>query len=271
MMRPVWVLLCMPAAAWGQARPVSSAMQAPQVMQGHAAPYVDPARMPDAVAILPAPPVDKSPQQTADEATFLATRGLQGSGRWTLATRDADLSATALANDFSCAVGKRLTMASVPALFRIMDRAKADVAVTYSRPKEHYGRKRPFVGNDEPICVPRDPKLAGNGSYPSGHTTIGDGLALILAEAVPERATAVLARGRVFGESRVVCGVHWASDVEAGYLAASTMVAALQSVADFRSDVDALRAQIASAPVGNLNLSECTAESKAAESSILFK
>jgi acid phosphatase (class A) len=245
-------------------------MQAPQAMQGHEPAYVDPASLPDMVAVLPAPPAVGSPQQAGDEATFRATRKLQGSARWALATRDADLKAASLADDFSCAVGARLTQASVPALFRIMDRAKEDAAVIYTRPKDHYGRQRPFVDNDEPICVARDSKLAANGSYPSGHTTIGESLALVLAEAAPEHATSILNRGRVFGESRVVCGVHWASDVEAGYLTASALVAALHSSAEFRGDVAALRDEIAKAS-GGPDGGTCQAEAEAVKGSVLFR
>ena len=247
----------------------TSAAQAPLVMHGRLPPYIDPAKLPDATAILPAPPTDPSAQQAADEATFRSTRALQGSVRWALATRDADLSPAALANDFSCAMGAPLTQSTVPSLFRILERAKADVAATYAGPKEHYGRKRPFVGNDLPICVARDAGLAANGSFPSGHATIGDGLALILAEAAPAHATAILARGRVFGESRVVCGVHWSTDVQAGYLAASTAVAAMQSSADFRADVAALGREIAAAPTGGLDQDECRAEAYAVAHSVL--
>jgi acid phosphatase (class A) len=254
-----------PALAQG-----ASAMQAPMRMQGQDTPYVDPASLPDAVAILPTPPAAGSPQQTADLATFEATRALKGTPRWALATRDADLSATHLADDFSCAVGVRLTPASVPSLFRIMDRSKADAAAVYSKPKARYQRVRPFVGNDAPICVPRDAKLAGNGSFPSGHATIGDGLALILAEAAPAHATAILARGRVFGESRVVCGVHWATDVEAGFLTASTLVASLHGSADFRADESALAGEIARAN-GAPDATECAVEAQAAAKPVLMQ
>jgi acid phosphatase (class A) len=240
-------------------------------MQGVEAPYLAPADVPNSVAILPAPPAAGSAQQAGDKATFEATRALKGSPRWGLAQRDAVLTPQALATSFSCAVGVALTPKTVPALFTIMDRAKADVAVGYSRAKDFYQRKRPFVGNDLPICVPRDPFLAANGSYPSGHTTIGETLALVLAAADPERSEQILTRGRVFGESRIVCGVHWSSDVEAGLVTGATVFAALEGSGDFRADLEALRRQIAAAPAGGTQAGECQVETDAATHSVMFK
>ena len=248
-----------------------STLQAPGHMQGREPAYVDPGQVPDTVAILPAPPAPGSAQQAADQATFEATRALQGSARWSLATRDAVLTAPALAADFSCAVGAALTPTSVPTLFRIMDRAKADVAVAYARPKDFYKRVRPFVGNDAPICVPRDPRLAANGSYPSGHTTIGETLALVLAAADPLRSEQILERGRVFGESRIVCGVHWSSDVQAGLVTASSVFASLEGSADFRVDLETLRREIAVAKAGGLDAGECRVEADAASRSVMFR
>ena len=51
--------------------------------------------------------------------------------------------------------------------------------------------------------------------------------ALILAALVPEKATPILVRGRAYGESRIVCGVHWLSDVVAGRLTGTAVFAAL--------------------------------------------
>ncbi len=248
-----------------------SALQAPPHMQGRAPAYVDPGQVPNTVDILPAPPAPGSAQQAADQATFEATRKLQGGARWSLASRDAVLTPRALAADFSCAVGTALTPASVPTLFRIMDRAKADVAVAYARPKDFYQRVRPFVGNDAPICVARDPRLAANGSYPSGHTTIGGTLALVLAAADPLRAEQILVRGRVFGESRIVCGVHWSSDVQAGLVTASSVFASLEGSAAFRSDLETLRQEITAARPGGVDAGECQVEADAASHSVTFR
>ena len=100
--------------------------------------------------------------------------------------------------------------------------------------------------NTQPICTPaQDQILRGNGSYPSGHSAIGFGLGLLLAELAPDRATSLVARGIAFGKSRVICNVHWLSDVEAGRVAASAVVARLHAVPEFRTDLEAARSEIA--------------------------
>ena len=79
----------------------------------------------------------------------------------------------------------------------------------------------------QPTCTPdREQNLRAQGSYPSGHTSIGWAWALVLAEASPNESTAILARGRAFGESRLVCNVHWQSDViEGRFIGAATVAA----------------------------------------------
>ena len=85
--------------------------------------------------------------------------------------------------------------------------------------KDYYKRTRPFVLNNRPMCTPDSRMiLENNGSYPSGHNSIGWGWALILAEISPEQTDAILVRGRNYGESRNVCNVHWHSAVSYTHL-----------------------------------------------------
>ncbi|MBY0421970.1 MAG: phosphatase PAP2 family protein, partial [Parvularculaceae bacterium] len=103
--------------------------------------------------------------------------------------------------------------------------------------------------NKQPTCTPaEEARLCGNGSYPSGHSAIGFGWGLVLAEIFPERAAALVARGRDFGDSRRICNVHWLSDVEEGRIAAAATFARLQSEKAFAADLDAARREAASAP-----------------------
>ena len=71
----------------------------------------------------------------------------------------------------------------------------------------------------------------------------------MLASVAPERADALLQRAYAFGQSRVICGVHWQSDVSAGRLMASAVYARLQSDPVFKAQRELARAELAKAPV----------------------
>ena len=143
---------------------------------------------------------------------------------------------------YACALGMRLDTKSAPALARLLDRAGTGELV--NRVKEHYRTRRPYLGTGLSICEPRTRHLAENGDYPSGHAANGWLEGLILAELVPERATAILARARAYGESRAVCGSHSASAVQAGWMAGSTMFAVLSGKRGFQRDLSAARDEL---------------------------
>lgn len=213
-------------------------------------PYLTDETAPDTLAILPPPPGGHSAGENVDRAVFNTTRALVGTPRWELATSDVAEGAAALLENFSCVLGRRLDARRVPTLITLLDRTRLDIARAVRAPKRHYRRLRPFVGNDAPICVARDSHLADSFSYPSGHATQGWAYALIMATLLPEKATALLVRGRLYGESRVVCGVHWQSDVVAARTNASSVVAVLMGHAGFRADLDKARAELKTALAG---------------------
>lgn len=68
---------------------------------------------------------------------------------------------------------------------------------------------------------------------------------LILAELVREAASDILARARAFGQSRIVCGVHNASAVEAGWMTATGVFAMQSDSTEFQKDLDAARMELA--------------------------
>lgn len=79
-------------------------------------------------------------------------------------------------------------------------------------------------------CNPeQQEELSTNGSYPSGHTAIGWATALVLAEINPDRQNEILKRGFEMGQSRVICGYHFQSDVDAARIVASAVVACLHA------------------------------------------
>jgi len=201
--------------------------------------------VPDAGVFIPPPPALGSPADVVDISAYERTRSLQGGRRWEMAAKDAVISPAMVLEDFSCALGVKLDPANAPKLLGLMSRMGRDVGASVEGGKAKYRRPRPFVRIPGPICYGKPEEIGRSWSYPSGHSTWGWSAALILAEIVPERASQILARGRAYGESRVVCGVHYVSDVEAGRTNGAGLVAALHTSPAFQADVAAARAEIA--------------------------
>ena len=87
-----------------------------------------------------------------------------------------------------------------------------------------------------------------NASYPSGHAMVGWSWGLILSELAPASADSLMAAGKAVGDSRVICGVHFQSDIEAGRTLASAMVARLHGEPEFQRDLATARRELARAP-----------------------
>ena len=233
---------CAPAASGSQAA-TQSAPASAQAEFDLGPPYIG-GPLPGGQALVGAPPAEGSPGFARDAAASAAALDLRGGERWKLAARDADLSTGAVPRAFSCAAGVAISDANTPAIAHLMRRAAADFGMSTSGVKEVYQRPRPFMGNGEPTCDPgSEAALRTNGSYPSGHSALGYGTGLVLAAVFPDRAAALVARGREFGESRRVCNVHWLSDVEAGRTVAAATFARLQSDPAFREDLRAAQAE----------------------------
>lgn len=209
--------------------------------------YLPDGAHPDGRRILPPPPEIGSPAWRADLAGFEATRALEGSPRWAQAIRDTDISGQEVFKGFSCAAGVRLGPETTPVLAKLLLRLIHDARPLYNPPKDFHARKRPAAGNTAPICVPREDWIETNGAYPSGHAMLGYSWSLILAELVPDRATELVIRGRDFGDSRAICGVHWQSDVEAGRTLATALVARLHAEPAFQADLAAARVEVEAA------------------------
>lgn len=207
--------------------------------------YLGPERWPDAAVILPPAPGAGSAREAQDQAVFKATRALEGQARWTLAQSDVPTLPPAMLKTFSCAVGAELTPQNAPKLTAMLSRVGLDAGRQVASVKDVFKRKRPYLIDEGQICVPKSESLDASPDYPSGHATWGWSIGLILAELAPDRATPILTRARAYGESRVVCGVHSVSAVDAGRTNGGALVAALHGDAQFRADMEAARAEVA--------------------------
>jgi acid phosphatase (class A) len=69
-------------------------------------------------------------------------------------------------------------------------------------------------------------------------------MGIVLADLVPEKRSQIMARASEYGFNRVVGGVHYRSDIEAGRIAGSVIAQALFMSEDFRTQLAAARAEL---------------------------
>jgi acid phosphatase (class A) len=221
--------------------PAAAVEIAPGLLEG----YLPADDLPNSLLLAPPPPVDGSAAFARDEEVSRESFALRGTERWNQAIKDADLHFPAAADAFADALGFRITETDTPHLYMLLRRTLTDAGLSTYTAKNHYVRKRPFMVNGQPTGTPDDEEaLRNDGSYPSGHTAIGWAWALILCEIVPERTDAILARGREFGQSRVVCNVHWQSDVDEGRIMGASTVARLHADEGFLADLNGAKAEV---------------------------
>jgi acid phosphatase (class A) len=227
--------------------------------------YMPRAQLPDSLLLLPPPPRPGSAAMKADEQARAAAMKLRGSARYRLASEDAVIGFPEIPNDFACSVGFAISKETTPRLYGLMAKMLIDVGLSTYKAKDYYKRSRPFVVHHTSTCYPKDDALLRHdGSYPSGHSALGWGYALVLAELDPSHADAILTRGRDFGQSRLVCGAHWQSDIDEGRVIAAATVARLHADSGFREDLEAARAEVIGAlQQGKTPVRDCATEASA--------
>ena len=217
----------------------------PEIYPGYLAGYLPKEALPDSLALLPPPPAPGSAALAADEEASRKALALKDTERFALATEDANLLFPNAAGTFSCSLGAPVTEQDTPHLYVLLRRVLGDAITAPGHAKDTYQRKRPFLSNGAPTCTPAaEGELAKQFSYPSGHATTGWAWALVLAELAPDRADAILERGRAFGQSRVACNVHWQSDVNEGRMLGAATVARLHADPAFEADFAAAKREL---------------------------
>lgn len=194
-----------------------------------------------------------TPGSVADQIDMEISQDFQAQidpARWEVAELDSKM----VYPRFAEALGRPIDRATSPRLVALLNRVMRDAADPVWTAKEVFQRPRPYQRyqlvrrcGSSPIPAP-DPKPRGGSSYPSGHTVYGWATALLLAEVAPDRAPALLDRGRDYALSRIICGYHFPTDTEAARTAAAVVLTRLQADATFRRDLAAARAEYAASP-----------------------
>nr|WP_245600769.1 phosphatase PAP2 family protein [Streptomyces sulphureus] len=114
----------------------------------------------------------------------------------------------------------------------------------YQTAKDNYQYKRPFVRmgftNDEGLIRQWDTPegyegLAGDGSFPSGHTSHGYAQGIVMATLLPELAPQILARASEYGDNRILLSFHYPTDIMGGRIVGAKTAQVRWSDPQFRT------------------------------------
>ena len=155
------------------------------------------------------------------------------------AAAEAEHSPEAFARMYSEPFGLPITEKGTPAIYRLLARTADTAGASTGTAKRHYMRLRPYVLYGEPTLVPDDEEShRRTGSYPSSHSAMGWATALVLSEVNPDRAEPILQFGYEYGQSRVIAGYHFQSDVDIARLAGAACVARLHTDKTFQKELE---------------------------------
>jgi acid phosphatase (class A) len=134
---------------------------------------------------------------------------------------------------------------SLPRLEHLARRVEDDVRIYVRAAKERFRRLRPY--EIEPRVAPCIDDVRGDLSFPSGHSAYGWSMAYLLSDLVPERSAGLQARAEEFARQRMICGVHFRSDVEAGRIAARRLLDEMKLDPGFQAEQSAAAAEVRAA------------------------
>jgi acid phosphatase (class A) len=194
--------------------------------------------------LLPPPPADGSPaaKMEMDELHRIEKTRTPAEFAKALAD-DHDEDITAL----SAAMGPGFDLNALPKTKALFADVKAEEKTAAKLAKDYFQRNRPWIVDPKlKTCASDDPPKS---SYPSGHSTMGFAMATVLAALAPEKAQAIMARAKDYAENRLVCSMHYRSDIVAGQTLGTVVAAELLHTPGFKAEFDEAREELIAAHV----------------------
>ena len=195
----------------------------------------------DATRLLPPPPMTGSFQAQAEVGELHAVARHAAPDMLAAAKRDAGDEQPDLFNNV---LGFDVT--SLPVTSKLLDDVMKEQSADAGAAKKFFHRDRPWIVDSTiETCEMHAPGPAKT-SYPSGHATLAFSTGVVLAALVPDKAQAILARAREYAENRLVCGMHFRSDIMAGQDLGTIVAVRLMQDIGFQGEMEAARAELRS-------------------------
>lgn len=198
--------------------------------------YYDADHIANGVAYLPEPPAmdASSPEFAYDMDRYIWGKSVRDTELGIKAKFDVNTDFDVLMGEFSRAVGQRITAEYTPTLYSLLQKAVEISDNACKKAQEHYARQRPYdFFKEDAFTFENQSNLSSTGSYPSVHSARTWTTALLLVAMQPERQDTILKVGFDLGQSAVIAGVNWQSDVDAGRLTSSAALSRMLSNPNF--------------------------------------
>lgn len=202
---------------------------------------VDPAR------ILPAPSADGSDAQMADLAEVQRLYRTRSPERLAQAQWD-DTHENSLI--FQSTLGPRFDLSKLPRTAELLALVENEQSVSANIAKRHFLRNRPWAIDPSLKACDYKPNAAPRTSYPSGHATLSYSVGYILADLLPSKSEAILARAHDYAYSRVICAAHYLSDIEASHVLGTVVAMKLMANPQVAAMITAAKTELNAAGVG---------------------
>ncbi|MBB5193680.1 acid phosphatase (class A) [Silvimonas terrae] len=188
---------------------------------------------PDLVQLLPPPPALGTPAGDADLQQVLLWQKNRTDAQLKLADADTHKSVFR----FNDVLGSAFDADKLPLTAAFFTRIAKQGAVPMKAAKAYWKRPRPY--NSSTDVHPGIVTEGTSPSYPSGHATFAWLTAEMLAQMVPEKRAEIFNRADSFALGRVIGGVHYPSDIEAGKASGMLIAAAMLQNPALRADLQA--------------------------------
>jgi len=202
---------------------------------------LDPAAY-DPSRYLPPPPAAGSVDNTAefDELKAIAARSTPA--EVAQAAHDAR---DEKADLFNSAVG--FDLLALPETSKLLAMVGEEEDADTKVAKTYFHRIRPYAADPSiKTCESVKPGKAANAnSYPSGHATLAFSTGVVLAALLPSKSQAILARASEYAEHRLVCGVHFRSDIVGGQEFGTILAIKLMENPQFKAQMAKAQAELA--------------------------